>query len=122
MPEKILVVEDDNDFSEILKAALEKNGGYEVVTALDGYAALKTLKTYVPDLMIVDLTMPVMTGWHFSMKVRQNERFAKTPIIVLSGMLERETSPEAHEPANAYMPKPFDLENLLGKIKELLKS
>ena len=95
MPKKILVVDDDTDIVYILKSTLEKNG-YEVITAR-WQQALKLIKTNVPDLMIVDLTMPVMNGWRFNMKVREDERYKTTPIIILSGLLEREISSDKIE-------------------------
>ncbi len=119
MPKKILVVDDDKDIVFILKEALEKFG-YVVISAPDGVQALKLLKQETPDLIIADLTMPVMTGWHFTLKVRQDPRFIKTPIIVLSGLLQGDMDPESYESANAYMVKPFDIFKLLDKIKELL--
>jgi DNA-binding response OmpR family regulator len=120
MPHKILVVDDDKDIVYILRSALQTEG-YEVITASDGEQALKLVSTNVPDLMISDLTMPVMNGWTFSMKVRADARYKKTPIIILSGLLERESVPEEFEPATFYMPKPFDIFKLMDKIKALLK-
>ncbi len=121
MSHKILVVDDEPDIVFMIKSVLEKDG-YEVRTSADGFAALKLLKDYVPELMIVDLTMPVMDGWRFTMKVRQDERFKKTPIIVLSALIEpeRSTEPEQFESADAYMSKPFDVFKVLEKVKELL--
>jgi len=120
MPQKILVVDDDEDLVYIVKLALEASG-FEVITAADGEQALRLIKTNVPDLMIVDLTMPVMNGWHFSLKVRTDARYKTTPIIILSGLLEREAQPEEYETCTTYMPKPFDIFKLIEKIKELLK-
>ncbi len=120
MPKKILVVDDDQDIVFMIKSMLEKNG-YEVITAADGYQALKLIKTNVPDLMISDLTMPMMNGWQLSMKVRQDERYKNTPIIVLSGLLAGDAPPEQFESSNAYMVKPFDIFKLLDKVKELLQ-
>ena len=120
MPKRILVVDDDPDMVYILKATLEKQG-YEVVTAEDGEQALRTIKTNAPDLMIVDLTMPNMNGWRFSLKVREDERYKTTPIIVLSGLLTDETPPEEFESGSVYVPKPFDIFKLMDKVKELLK-
>ena len=120
MPQKILVVDDDQDIVYILKSTLQKNG-YEVVTAGNGEQALKLVETFVPDLMITDLTMPVMNGWYFSMKVRADARYKTTPIIIMSGLLDREAEPEEYETATIYVPKPFDIFKLMDKIKELLK-
>ena len=120
MPKKILIVDDDPDMVYILQHAFEKEG-YEVVTALDGQQALRTLKTVTPDLMMMDLTMPGISGWHLNMKVRQDERFKNTPIIILSGLLEKESTPEQFEAGTVYIPKPFEIFELIAKVKELLK-
>ena len=119
MPKKILVVDDEEDMVFMLKATLEKQG-FEVVTASDGEQALRVIKTSPPDLMIVDLTMPNMNGWRFSLKVREDERFKTTPIIILSGLIEGERPPEQHESGSIYIPKPFDIFKLMDKVKELL--
>ena len=120
MSKKILIVDDEQDMVFMIQSVLTKNG-YEVKTASDGEQALKIVKTYLPDLMIVDLTMPNMNGWRFSLKVRENERYKTTPIIVLSGLLKDETPPEQFESGSVYVPKPFDIFKLMDKVKELLK-
>ncbi len=120
MPKKIIIVEDDPDLVSMIQRVL-KDSGYDVLTASDGQEALRILKTIPADLIIMDLNMPVMTGWHLSMKVRKDERYKKTPIIVLSGMVESQRKPEEFEPANLYLPKPFDIFELLAKVKGLLK-
>ncbi len=121
MPKKILVLDDDHDLVFLIQQALSKHG-YEVMTAHDGAAALKALKTEVPDLMIVDLTMPVMSGWHFTMKVREDARFKNTPIIVLSGLLEEDADPEKSEAGTYYMVKPFDVFELIARVEKLLQA
>src|SRR5580698_10453912 len=120
MSQKILVVDDDEDIVYMLKSTLQKNG-YEVITAADGEQALGLIKTNIPDLMITDLTMPVMNGWHFSMKVRGDVRYKTTPIIILSALLEREASSQEAEADTYYVPKPFDILKIVEKVKELLK-
>ena len=116
---KILVVDDEADIVRCIQTVLEK-AGYKVLTASDGAQALDIIKINEPDLMIVDLTMPVMNGWCLCMKIREDERYKKTPVIVLSALIESEHSPEAFEPASVYMVKPFDIFQLLAKVKELL--
>ena len=117
---KILMVDDDQDLVYIVKLVLEKDG-FEVQTAADGDQALRMIKTFVPDLMIVDLTMPEMDGWRLSMKVRQNEKLKNIPIIVLSGLLAQEESkPAPNEPFDVLLGKPFDILKLKYKIKCLL--
>jgi len=119
---KILVVDDNLDIVFMVKTVLEKNG-YEVASASNGYEALKAININLPDLMIVDLTMPEMDGWRLSMKVRQDERCKNIPIIVLSGLLsEEESQPESNEPYNVLIAKPFDVFKLMAKVKELLEA
>jgi CheY-like chemotaxis protein len=120
MSKKILVIDDDADLVYIVKSFLEKHG-YTVAVASDGNNALETVKTFIPDLIIVDLNMPVLGGWHFTSKIRQDPHYKDTPIIVLSGLFQEDSEPEQFESANAHMAKPFDVFKLLGKIKALLK-
>ena len=118
---KILVVDDDQDIVYMIKSVLEKKG-YEVQTASDGEEALKLVKINVPDLMIADLSMPVMDGWRLSMKVRQDERCKDLVIIVLSGLIANEDNKiEPYEPYNVVISKPFDIMKLAEKVKELLE-
>ncbi len=119
MPKIILVVDDDSSILHIISSILLKNG-YEVITAPNGAVALELIKTNKPDLVITDLVMPVMDGWYFSMKVRENLRFKTTPIIVISGLLEAKAGQQEHEDATFYMPKPLNTSTLIEKIKELL--
>jgi DNA-binding response OmpR family regulator len=121
MPQTILLVDDDEDIKYIIKSALQKEG-YEVILAANGQQALKLIEKQAPDLMVTDLNMPVMDGWHFSMWVRRDPRYQTTPIIVLSALLDRESTPEKFELGTYYFPKPFDIFRLIDKIKELLKN
>lgn len=118
MAQTILLVDDDQDIVYIISEFLKKHG-YHVQAACDGEKAFELLKGLTPDLIIADLTMPNMSGWHFTQKVREDKRLAKTPIIVLSGLLE-DSEPETFEAANIYMGKPFDVFNLLKKVQTLL--
>jgi two-component system sensor histidine kinase/response regulator len=119
MPHKILIVDDDQDLPEIIKQALLKEG-FDVTIAPDGSQALRLSKISPPDLIIADLTMPVMNGWQLTMKIRQDPNLKKIPIIVLSGMLERDAEPDQFESATAYMVKPFEITQLIAKVKELI--
>lgn len=119
MAQKILVVDDDQDMVYIISEFFKKQG-YEVSVASDGEEALQTIKKIVPDLIIADLTMPKMGGWHFTQKIREQKQLEKIPIIVLSGLLESDSDPETFESANAYMGKPFDIFKLNEKVKTLL--
>jgi DNA-binding response OmpR family regulator len=120
MPQIVLVVDDDSSIAHTLRSILLKSG-FEVITATDGEEALKMIKTNKPDLIITDLVMPVMDGWYFKMKVREDKRLKTTPIIILSGLLVTEAGQLEHEAATFYVPKPFNTSMLMEKIKDLLK-
>ncbi len=119
MPQIVLVVDDDSSVAHTLKSILLKNG-FEVITATNGDEAIKLIKTSKPDLIITDLAMPVMDGWYFKMKVREDKRLKTTPIIIISGLLVSEAEQLEHEAGTFYVPKPFNAAMLIEKIKELL--
>src|ERR1035441_4798212 len=106
MLQKILVVDDDESIRLFLDESLKKNG-YKVITAANGEETLRLINTDSPALMIVDLSMPVINGWYFTMKVRMDPRYMNKPIIILSGLLEREGKPDTFEAGTFHMPKPF---------------
>lgn len=119
MSQHIIVVDDDRDIAFLISEYLKRHG-YEISVAFDGEEALEKLKIVTPDLIIADLTMPKMSGWHFTQKIRGDVRLKNIPIIVLSGLLEADSDPETFESANAYMGKPFDILKLHEKVKKLL--
>ncbi len=115
-PFKILVVEDDDDIRDSLKELLEEEG-YCVDTAEDGRQALAMLhETALPQLILLDLMMPVMDGWQFQRELRKIPTFARLPIIVISA------SKFSKEPLNAaaFIPKPLDAGVLLETIESFL--
>jgi CheY-like chemotaxis protein len=120
MAATILIIDDDPELVSIMQSFLQKKG-YDVMTALDGASALDILKTKKIDLITVDLTMPVLGGWHFTSKVRQDPRYKEIPIIIVSGLFQEDSEPEAFEAASFQMAKPFDVFKLLENIRRLLK-
>ncbi len=112
---KILVVEDDDDIRDSLKELLEEEG-YRVDTAANGEQALCRLQDEVPQVILLDLMMPVMDGWQFQKELRETPTFARVPIIVISA------SKFSREPLNAaaFIPKPLDAGVLLETIESFL--
>jgi DNA-binding response OmpR family regulator len=106
--------------ARILQFTLEHEG-YDVVTAFDGKEALDSLEREVPDLLILDLMLPIVDGYKICNKVKTEERFRGIPVIILSARdFDRE---ELDEPLNAdiLMEKPFNTEHLLSEISRLLE-
>ena len=83
MSKKILIVEDENDLIKLLKYNLEKEG-FRVSYATDGSVALAEVRRDPPDLVILDLMLPGLDGLEVCRQLRRNERFARTPVLMLS--------------------------------------
>jgi CheY-like chemotaxis protein len=113
----ILLIEDDEDGRENL-AALLRSGGYEVATAANGREAHDWLAhcSVPPSLIFLDLTMPVMDGWHFRWKQVQDARLAQIPVVVLSAASDVRRVATALG-AIAYLAKPLDPVSLLGALR-----
>ena len=114
---RVLVVDDDPSIQGFLAEALADEG-YEVRTAGNGREALGVLGTWQPDLILLDLMMPEMDGWHFRAAQRTMPKVADVPVIVLSATRDLATKVQSLAPAEVFA-KPFDLERLLGTIERL---
>ena len=118
-PRRVLVVEDERGIRESLEAAL-LDEGYAVRTATHGREALDTLATWPAELILLDLMLPIMDGWHF---LRERQRLGAAPdarVIVVSATRETRRGTVADLEADAVIPKPFDLDRLLDTVAQLL--
>ncbi|MFC1850070.1 response regulator [candidate division CSSED10-310 bacterium] len=115
---KILVVEDDPSLLELEKSILEDL--YTVVTAENGKEALKKVKEESPDLIVLDLMMPVMDGLQFCEELKKEKKHENIPIVMVTAKNKREDMEEGYLiGAQAYIFKPFTADDLL-KVVELL--
>jgi CheY-like chemotaxis protein len=110
---KILVVDDDHDIRELIAEVLALDG-YRVSTAPNGKVALEQAHVNRPDLIVLDLMMPVMCGWEFMEAQRGDPELAHVPVIVVTAALDCEV-----EGAAALLRKPFDLDTLLATVARL---
>ncbi|RKH71914.1 response regulator [Corallococcus aberystwythensis] len=114
----VLVVDDDPDILEALSEILEAEG-FEIRRARNGKEALERLEPDPPDLILLDLMMPVMDGWEFAQRMRQKPDFAAIPIIVLSA--DRNVGSKAKDiGAMGHLAKPFELNDLLSMVRQSL--
>jgi len=122
MSKRILIIDDEQELSDMTKLRLEANG-YEVLCAYDGLAGLDMVKKEMPDLILLDVNMPKMDGFQVCRLLKFDAKFKSIPIIMLTA---RGTTDDieigGQIRADAYMTKPFDSQELLDKIKELLES
>lgn len=116
---KILVVEDDPDLSLLIKLELETEG-YDVHLAVDGMQALIEARQQAPDLMVLDRSLPKMNGIDVCRRLRQSEHF---PILMLTSFDRIEEKIEGLDAgASDYLTKPFHIEELLARIRALLRT
>lgn len=114
----ILLVEDTPLFLELEKNYLE-DGGYNVLTALNGNEGLKILGKKNVDAVISDIQMPVMDGLEFIKKIRENKEFSHIPVIALTSMLGESNKKEGLDAGFDFYEYKLDKENLLNKLKQI---
>ncbi len=114
----VLVVDDDPDILEALSEILEAEG-FEIRRARNGKEALERLEPDPPQLILLDLMMPVMDGWEFAQRMRQKPNVANIPLIVLSA--DRNVGSKATDiGAVGHLAKPFELNDLLDMVRRSL--
>jgi len=113
----VLVVEDDGDLREVIAEILEQDR-FRVVQAAHGAEALDILRgsTELPQVILLDLMMPVMSGMQFRTVQRRDPRLAAIPVVIMSAVTEGELKASALQPA-AFLPKPADLEQMLAVVR-----
>ncbi|MEO0077474.1 MAG: response regulator [candidate division WOR-3 bacterium] len=117
----MLVVDDEPDISLVVKARLEA-AGYVVETAADGLEALNRVRANPPDLIILDVMLPVMDGFAVCALLKRDQRFSHLPVIMLSARTRpQDRSTGQNVGADAYLAKPFQPAELLGEIRRLLE-
>ena len=118
MAKKILVVDDEKRIVEILQAYLERDG-YRVIAAYDGRSALELARSNSPDLIILDLMLPEVSGWDVCRELR---RESDVPIIMLTARDDTTDKIIGLElGADDYITKPFSVEELLARIQVKLR-
>lgn len=118
MARKILVVEDDRNISDLIRMYLEKEG-FQVSVAMDGAAALSQFEAVQPDMVLLDIMLPVMDGWTVCGKIRETSR---TPIIMITAKSEVFDRIQGLEMgADDYIVKPFEMKELIARINAVLR-
>ena len=118
MARKILVVEDDHNISNLIQMYLEKEG-FEIQAVFDGGAAVETFRSWQPDMVLLDIMLPVMDGWAVCGKIRETSR---TPIIMITAKSEVFDRIQGLEMgADDYIVKPFEMKEVLARIHAVLR-
>jgi two-component system cell cycle response regulator DivK len=118
---KILLVEDNEMNRDMLTRRLEKRG-YTVIVAVDGGAGVALAQSEVPDLILMDMSLPVLDGWDATKQIKANPALVQIPIIALTAhAMESDRQKALGAGCDDFDTKPVELPRLLVKIEELLK-
>ena len=118
MPTRVLIVEDDSNIAELLHLYLEKEG-FETQVARDGGKGVEYFRTYHPNLVLLDIMLPIMDGWAVLRAIREMD---KTPVIMLTAKGETEDKVTGLEGgADDYIVKPFEMKEVLARIHAVLR-
>ncbi len=118
MKGKILVIEDNEQNLYLVRFILERSG-YEVFDARDGQSGIEMAALHKPDLILLDIQLPVMDGYAVARNLRQNPDLADTPIVAVTSYAmpgDREKAMEAG--CNGYIEKPIDPDSFVGKMEQ----
>ncbi len=122
MPKKILVVEDTEDNRQILRDLLGM-AGYDMVEAHDGAQGVAMAAEHKPDLILMDIQMPVMDGYEATRRIKAIPELKATPIVaVTSYALSGDEQKTRDAGCDAYIAKPYSPRQMLAKVREILGS
>lgn len=116
---KILIADDDKDIALCMQTALSEK--FDVVTVNDGVMCLATVMKSLPDLLLLDITMPKMSGYQVMDNMKRNPQLKNVPIILVSAKSSlQETDFGLKKGAVGYLAKPFDMNQLVYMVEKLL--
>jgi DNA-binding response OmpR family regulator len=116
MSKKILVLDDDEDILDIVSFIL-KDSGYEIRTLTNGESVFETIRQFNPDLVLMDVMLGNMDGRVICNRIKSSESLHDLPVILISGTHDLASSLHQQGAPNDFIPKPFDIDYLLEKIK-----
>lgn len=118
---KILIAEDERDIRDLITFTLTF-GGYQVVAAANGEEALEKARVEIPDLILMDVRMPKMTGYEACQAMKKDDKIKHIPVVFLSAKgQESEVATGLDVGAVEYILKPFSPDQLTARVKELLQ-
>jgi CheY-like chemotaxis protein len=116
-PPRVLVVDDDPNIRRMMVAALKRDG-YTFAEAANGREALDSMRADKPDVVVLDLMMPVMSGWDVLQEREHDATLRQIPVIIVSANRAPEVATAVDKGICAFLPKPFDI----GVLSALVKS
>ena len=118
---KLLIVDDDQELVELMSDAFARDGRFEIKTANNGFDAGMLVKEFRPDLVVLDIMLPVINGKEVCQRVRADDTLEQVKIICISGMVEQDKVADLRAAgADDFMQKPFTVDRLVDRACELL--
>ena len=119
---RVLLIDDEEMLCEMMKQRLEHTGGFEVGFATDGKTGLLMAKKGSPDVILLDIRMPKMSGIEVLKALKKDYPLSEIPVIMLSGLLDEATKTECnYQYGEEYVEKPVDLSQLRERIEAVLR-
>jgi len=123
MTKKIMVVDDDPSVIYTVKHGLEAlDPDFSIIGANSGEQCLKLLANEIPDVILLDIMMPGMTGWETINKIKQNDLWKNIPVIFLTARTDRIAKDAGAFLADGYIEKPFQIQDIKQSIDKVLTS
>ncbi len=121
MPKQILIVDDEPSIIVALQFLMEQNG-YKTIVAFSGEEAMEAIELYHPDLILLDIMLPVVDGFEVCQRVRENPEWTDIRIVMVTALgSEVNVTKGLDLGADAYITKPFSNAELVAKVKELIE-
>jgi CheY-like chemotaxis protein len=124
MSNKILAVDDDQHFTNMLKMNLERTGEFEVKVVNDPTRALETARHFKPEVVLLDIIMPKLDGGDVLLQLRQDPDLHKVPVIMLTALLsdgdEEVWKTDDADQEMGFLSKPVDMDMLVGSIRRAI--
>lgn len=121
MPVKILVVDDDAGLCRLIASTLKREG-YECAVAFSGEEGLVLWRSLQPALMLVDIAMPLMTGWEVTQAIRAEEQPGQhTPIVIMTAQSRLfDLAQDMHSKIDGYLAKPLESQQIIAQVVKLI--
>lgn len=120
---RILMIDDEKDLCYFVKANLEMVGNYEVITAISGKEGLRAAFWHKPDIILLDVMMPVMDGFEVLKKLKEDVKTETIPVVMLTAKADDESKMKAAGLfGDDYLIKPVEFKTLKGRIDSILAS
>lgn len=120
MVKKIMIVDDNPDIILSIKNGLEDSAEYKVIGAESGEKCLEILEDEMPDLILLDIMMPEMSGWETYDTIKENEAWREIPLVFLTARTDKIARDAGDFLGEDYIEKPFEIDDIMERIDKIL--